>query len=150
MRTDNRLSRVLHALLHLDAMDRPATSGEMGEMLNTNPAVVRRTMGGLREAGYVTSLKGHGGGWTLAKPLEQITLLGLYEALGEPTLFALGKADDAPTCLLERAANDALGQALDKARALFRAELAAVTMADLARDFDARHGPQARFNRPKA
>lgn len=137
MRTDNRLSRVLHALLHLDGMDRPATSDDMGHMLNTNPAVVRRIMGGLRDAGFVTSVKGHGGGWTLTRALSQITLLQVYDALGEPTLFALGPSEDAPSCLLERAANEALGDALQNAQALFRAELSAVTVADLAAMADA-------------
>lgn len=134
MRTDNRLSRVLHALLHLDRMEGPATSDQMGQMLSTNPAVVRRMMGGLRNAGIVQSGKGHGGGWTLARPLEDITLLAIYEALGEPDLFALGLAMDAPTCPLERAANGALDGAMSKVQALFRAELAAVTVADLARE----------------
>ncbi|MBV7378675.1 RrF2 family transcriptional regulator [Maritimibacter dapengensis] len=132
MRTDNRLSRVLHALLHLDGMDRPATSDEMGHMLNTNPAVVRRIMGGLRDAGFVTSVKGHGGGWTLTRSLSEITLLQVYDALGEPTLFALGPSEDAPSCLLERAANEALGDALQTAQTLFREELSGVTVADLA------------------
>ncbi|MEC7762444.1 MAG: Rrf2 family transcriptional regulator [Pseudomonadota bacterium] len=131
MRTDNRLSRVLHALLHLERHDGPATSDEIGAMLNTNPAVVRRTMGGLREAGIVVSVKGHGGGWTLARPLEEITMLTIYDALGEPSLFALGQSDDAPGCRLENAANDALAGALDAARARFREELERVSVADL-------------------
>lgn len=131
MRTDNRLSRVLHALLHLEMLDRPATSDQIGEMLNTNATVVRRTMGGLRDAGIVASVKGHGGGWTLARPLDQITLATIYDALGEPSLFALGQADDAPDCRLEHAANTALGRALDRARRTFRQELERVTVADL-------------------
>ncbi|MAM62642.1 Rrf2 family transcriptional regulator [Maritimibacter sp. UBA3975] len=131
MRTDNRLSRVLHALLHLQDLDGPATSEQIGMMLNTNAAVVRRTMGGLREAGFVASVKGHGGGWTLARPLDQITLLALYDALGEPSLFAVGRSEDAPGCQLEQAANAALSSALDAARARFRQELSEVTVADL-------------------
>ena len=38
MRQDNRLPRVLHALLHLDGMKDPATSDQLAEMLNTNAA----------------------------------------------------------------------------------------------------------------
>ena len=49
MRQDNRLPRVLHALLHLNEMTNPATSDQLAGMLNTNAAVVRRTMSGLRE-----------------------------------------------------------------------------------------------------
>ena len=75
MRTDSRLPRVLHALLHLADMDRPATSEEIAMMLGTNATVVRRTLAGLREAGLLTSTKGHGGGWSLARPLSEMSLL---------------------------------------------------------------------------
>ena len=36
-------------------------------IIRSNPAVFRRMMAGLRDAGYVASSKGHGGGWTLAR-----------------------------------------------------------------------------------
>src|SRR3546814_1535501 len=69
MRQDSRLSRMLHVLLHMAQHDRPATSEAIAKMLRTNPVVVRRTMAGLREAGYVRSVKGHGGGWSIARDL---------------------------------------------------------------------------------
>ena len=53
MRSDNRLSRMLHVLLHMAEQDAPLTSETIGKMLNTNPVVVRRMMSGLRERGYV-------------------------------------------------------------------------------------------------
>ncbi|QTG90363.1 Rrf2 family transcriptional regulator, partial [Vibrio furnissii] len=64
MRLDSRLSRVLHILLHL--VKQPMTSEQFATMLGTNAVVIRRTMAGLRDAGYVTSTKGQGGGWTLS------------------------------------------------------------------------------------
>ncbi|HYE44453.1 MAG TPA: Rrf2 family transcriptional regulator, partial [Caulobacter sp.] len=62
MRKDSRLSRMLHVLLHMAQRHEPMTSDAIAQMLGTNPAVVRRTMAGLRDAGYVRSEKGHGGG----------------------------------------------------------------------------------------
>ncbi|WP_299866775.1 Rrf2 family transcriptional regulator [uncultured Hoeflea sp.] len=132
MRQDNRLSRVLHALLHLDGMDKPATSEQIAQMLQTNAAVVRRTMSGLRDAGIVTSTKGHGGGWSLAKPLDEITLLAIYNALGPPQLFAIGNDDENPSCLLARSAYAATNEALDAARQHFEQSLERVTVAQLA------------------
>lgn len=132
MRTDSRLPRVLHVLLHLEQIKDPVTSDMIGQMLGMNPSLVRRTMAGLREAGFVSSTKGHGGGWYLANSLDQITMAQVYDALGAPTLFALGQSDDAPTCLLERAANTATETALEAARAAFRVSLARTTVADLA------------------
>lgn len=132
MRQDHRLSRVLHALLHLDELDGPATSEQIARMLQTNAAVVRRTMSGLREAGFVTSVKGHGGGWSLRKSLDEITLLGIYQALGSPQLFAIGNDHEDPSCLLAKSANAATNDALNAARKVFEQSLAGTTVAQLA------------------
>lgn len=131
MRTDSRLPRVLHVLLHLEQIREPVTSDQIGNMLNTNPSLVRRTMAGLRKAGFVTATKGHGGGWVLERPLSEISLADVYAALGSPQLFALGQSGDAPDCLLERAANAATSNALEAARQTFQAELQNVTVADI-------------------
>lgn len=146
MRHDSRLSRMLHVLIHMDRHEGAATSETIAEMLNTNPVVIRRTMAGLREKGYVRSEKGHGGGWRLARPLSGITLLDVYRALGEPPVFAIGPAVDHPECLVEQAVNAALDSALREAEALFVARLENVTLADLAADFD-REAEKARRTR---
>lgn len=114
------------------------TSERIGQMLGTNPTVVRRTMAGLREAGYVSSVKGHGGGWTLARPLSDITLLDAYKALGAPELFALGLATDTPTCLVEQAVNAALGRSLEEAERQLLARFGEVKLSQIAADFAAR------------
>lgn len=135
MRADSRLPRVLHALLHLGQMSTPATSELIAQMLGTNPSVVRRTMSGLRDAGILVSVKGHGGGWSLAKTLNEISLLEVYAALGSPTLFAIGNDQETTTCMLARAANDATANALKSAKAHFEQQLRSVSVADLARDW---------------
>lgn len=132
MPTDSRLPRVLHVLLHLDEIAKPVTSEMIGQMLRTNPSLVRRTMAGLRKAGLVESTRGHHGGWQLTRKLDMISLADVYQALGAPNLFSVGQSDDAPQCLLERAANAATVQALEKARESFLRELQSVTVADLA------------------
>jgi Rrf2 family protein len=138
MRTDNRLSRMLHVLIHMGKHETRATSEQLAKMLNTNPVVVRRTMAGLREHGYVTSETGHGGGWSLARTLDELTLLDVYKALGEPPIFALGQSGDHAKCLVEQAVNAALGDALGEAEALLLERFSGVTLAELARSFDKR------------
>lgn len=150
MRNDSRLSRMLHVLIHLAERDAPATSDDIAAMLGINPVVVRRTMAGLREAGYVRSDKGHGGGWSLAQPLEAITLLDIYTALGEPALFAIGMADDDPRCLVERAVNARLASAMHDAATLLRARLQDVTLADVARGFEAEMSALPPLHRTRA
>ncbi|MEM8572698.1 MAG: Rrf2 family transcriptional regulator [Pseudomonadota bacterium] len=135
MRRDHRLSRTLHVLIHMADQNEPLTSEAIGQMLGTQGPGVRRMMGGLREHGIVLSTKGHGGGWTLMRPLAEITMLDIYEALGEPALFALGPASDNPTCLVEKAVDARLGQAFERAAALLRAELQGTSLADITDDF---------------
>ncbi|CAN7564010.1 Rrf2 family transcriptional regulator [Aquipseudomonas alcaligenes] len=136
MRKDSRLSRMLHVLLHMARHDQPFTSEQIARMLDTNPVVVRRTMAGLRQAGYVSSEKGHGGGWTLAGDLETITLLDIHNAVGGPRIFAIGIENETPECAVERVVNAALEDALNQAEALLIDRLGVITLAELARDFD--------------
>lgn len=133
MPTDNRLSRMLHVLIHMDHIGGPVTSDTISRMLDTNPVVVRRTMAGLRAAGYLTSVKGHGGGWTLARPLDEVTLRDIHDALGAPRIFAIGLADNNPLCLIEQAANHALKDALDDAEQRLLKRFGEVTIGELSR-----------------
>jgi len=138
MRRDSRLSDVLHVLLHMAELDGPVTSDTMAKVLQTNPVVVRRIMAGLRDAGFVRSEKGHGGGWAIVRDLASITLRDIYFALGEPTLFAMANRTQAPDCLVEQAVNAALDSAFDDAQALLLNRFGAVTLAELSADFHAR------------
>jgi DNA-binding IscR family transcriptional regulator len=139
MRNDSRLSRMLHVLLHMARHDGPMTSETIAAMLGTNPVVVRRTMAGLRDAGYVRSEKGHGGGWVLACDLARVSLLDVHRAVGGPRLFAIGNEHDNPDCLVEQVVNEAVEDALREAEALLIARLGAVSLAELARGFDGRY-----------
>ena len=87
--------------------------------------------GHLRDAGIVRSVKGHGGGWSLARDLRDITIADVYDALGISP-FHIGEREAEPTCLLERAVNHALRDALAEAEALLHEKMAAMTVAELA------------------
>lgn len=138
MQRDSRLSRMLHVLIHMARHELPATSEAIASMLSTNPVVVRRTMAGLREHGYVTSVRGHGGGWTLARPLAEITLADIHRALDTPNLFAIAARVDHAGCLVEQAVNATLDNAFREAEAMLIARLDGITLADVAADLDAR------------
>jgi DNA-binding IscR family transcriptional regulator len=125
---------MLHVLIHMDRIGGPVTSEVISRMLDTNPVVVRRTMGGLRAAGYLTSVRGHGGGWALARPLDTISLRGIHEALGSPKLLAIGLADDEPKCLIEQAVNEALRDAMAEAEHRLLTRFGEVTIGALSRN----------------
>lgn len=132
MNRDTRLSDVLHVLLHMAQVKEALTSEVLARSMGTNPAVFRRTMAGLREAGHVTSGKGHGGGWQLDRPLNEITLLQIYEALDRPNLFAIGNRREHPECLIQKKVNAALSDTMAQAEALFIAQFGKVTLDRLA------------------
>jgi len=138
MKRDSRLSGILHVILHMAQQGGPATSETLARAMQTNPVVIRRIMAGLREQGYVRSEKGHGGGWTLSCDLNAVTLRAIYDAIGRPSLLAIGNRTEAPGCLVEQAVNAALDTACRDAEALLLARLGDVTLAMLSADFDAR------------
>lgn len=133
MRIDGRLARMQHVLMHMAAHDGRATSERIAGMLDTNPVVVRRTMGRLRERGIVQSERGRSGGWVLARSLEGITVLDIYRALGDPSIFAIGPSIDHPECRFEAIVNAELGTALRTAEAQIIERFGQLTLADLAR-----------------
>jgi DNA-binding IscR family transcriptional regulator len=116
----------------------PVTSEWLAQAMQTNPVVIRRLMAGLRDAGFVASAKGHGGGWLLSCSLENITLRDIHEAVGAPALLAVGHREESPGCLVEQAVNAALEHAYRDAEALLLARLGSITLAALARDFHRR------------
>lgn len=122
---------MLHLLLHMAQAGEPLTSERLAGMLRTNPVHVRRTLAGLRERGLVSSEKGHGGGWLVTRSLDAITLYDVYQALGEPELFAIGHRNERSACRVETAVNESLDQTLMEAEALVHARLRAVTLAAL-------------------
>jgi len=138
VKRDSRLSGVLHVLLHIAEEDGPVTSEAMAKAMRTNPVVIRRIMAGLRDAGFVRSEKGHGGGWRIARDLAGVTLRDIYGALGSPELFAMGNRTGAPDCFVEQAVNAALNSAFEEAEALLLDRFGEVTLARLSDDFRAR------------
>jgi Rrf2 family protein len=138
MKHDTRLSGILHVLLHMAGQHRPITSEALAIAMNTNPVVIRRIMAGLRERGYVRSEKGHGGGWVLSRDPADLTLRDIYDAIGQPSLLAIGNRSESPTCLVEQAVNASLDRAFESAEALLLGRLGEVTLAEIMGDVEDR------------
>lgn len=132
MNRDTRLSDVLHVLLHMGQAKGLLTSDVLARSMGTNPAVFRRTMAGLREAGLVRSERGHGGGWQLARHLSEITLLDVYEALGRPNLFAIGNRSAHAKCLVEKNVNAVMVDTMAEAATFFATRFREITLDQIA------------------
>ena len=130
MKRDSRLSGVLHVLLHMAEQGEPMTSEQLAKAMQTHAVVIRRILGGLRDAGFVHSEKGHGGGWTIARDLSAITMRDVYDAIGRPGLMAMGNRSEAPGCLVEQAVNAALNPAFRDAEGMTPSAYRAGRLAD--------------------
>jgi len=84
LKRNGRLALALHTLSHMARdPDSVRTSSDIADHAGTNPVVVRRVLGRLRQAGLLISEKGHAGGWRLARAPEAISLADVYIALDE-------------------------------------------------------------------
>jgi DNA-binding IscR family transcriptional regulator len=132
MRYDARLSRMLHVLIHMSKRGGRTTSDTIALMLNTNPVVVRRTMGSLKHAGLVASDGGAGGGWSLQRDIGSITIRDVYEALGSPQAIAIGATVDHPACPVEHAVVGELGALFQATEAFMLEKMHTITLAAIA------------------
>lgn len=136
MKRDSKLSLALHALGHMaGAPDTTLRSEELARIGPTNPVVVRRVLGLLRQAGLVSSAKGHAGGWRLARAANLISVADVYVALGvkldpAPGMMAGAGPQNPPTCAIERALHEVWDEAARLAEAALLARLSSVSIAD--------------------
>ncbi|WP_299545994.1 Rrf2 family transcriptional regulator [uncultured Tateyamaria sp.] len=131
MKRNSRLSLALHTLGHMAGdPQRMRTSADIAEHAGTNPVVVRRVLGKLREAGLLTSEKGHSGGWCLAREPEQITLADVYLALDE-SLVATGGEEETPACSVEHVLQRKVASVLEEIERSLIERLAVTTIAEV-------------------
>ncbi|MBK1795258.1 Rrf2 family transcriptional regulator [Devosia sp. WQ 349] len=133
MKRSSRLSTALHALVHLHAQpDKTVSSAGLATCLQTNPVVVRRILGELRDADIVTASKGPTGGWSLSRPAGEITLRDIYQALGERLLVRTESDPGDCSCAIVRSVDRVMHEFLEDAETLLSARLARTRLSDLA------------------
>lgn len=128
---NTRFAVATHILAYLaHAQGQPISSEVLAGSAGTHPVVVRRLMSTLREAGFVQSQRGAGGGTVLARPAAEITLLDVFRAVQEtePDLFQVGSTNPNAHCDLGRVMQQTLEDMFGPAIEAMRAALAAVTV----------------------
>lgn len=132
MSFSSRFAVAVHILTLLQLQEgEPVTSEYIAGSVNTNPAVVRRLLSMLAQAGLTTSRLGAGGGALLARPADRITLLEVYQAVEDGHLFAMHHEAPNPRCLVGRNIQGALERTVDDAQRALEAELAGKTIAGM-------------------
>ena len=131
MKRNSRLSLALHTLSHMAGdPERLRTSADIAAHAGTNPVVVRRVLGRLREAGLLVSEKGHAGGWRLARPPQSITLADVYLALGE-RLVTAGEDQGDSGCSVENALHERVAGILEEIERSLVERLGETTIPDI-------------------
>ena len=133
MKISSRFTVAVH-ILSLVAIERNelCTSEWIAKSVNTNPVVIRRVIGKLRDAELVQVRQGVGG-TTLQKPLNEITLLDVYravEVVQEGELFQMHEKPN-PDCPVGANIEAVLELILLRAQVAMESVLGEITMEDL-------------------
>ncbi|MEO3873328.1 Rrf2 family transcriptional regulator [Nonomuraea sp. B12E4] len=139
MSSNSRFTVAIHALAWM-ALVQPKrdggvmTSDEIAGSVNTNPVVIRRILGQLREAGLVEARRGQGAGWLLTREPAAINLAAVYGAVEGDPLFDLHPAPPNQACPVGRGIQPVLRRRYSRAEAALRADLAGTSIADVLKE----------------
>jgi Rrf2 family protein len=107
----------------------PVKAEELGEAQNIPRGFLLGIMAELRNAGLVTSQRGHEGGFAFRRPPQEITLADVIRAVSGPLAMV---GDDRPGEVTYRGAATILSDVWVAVRANLRAVLEHVTISDVA------------------
>ncbi|MCC6099240.1 MAG: Rrf2 family transcriptional regulator [Coriobacteriaceae bacterium] len=137
MQITSRLTMAAHMVCAIDYFGdtRPVTSTFLAGSIGTSPVMVRTIMGMLKQAGIISSSRGKSG-ITLARPLEQITLLDLWRAVDQSDADSLFHFHEnpCPQCPVGGNIHAALDNRLKAAQQALEDQLARTTLADVEKD----------------
>jgi Rrf2 family protein len=131
---------VLHAVTSLAQLEpgTPASAGQLAEHFDVPPAYLAKQLQVLVRAGVLAATTGPRGGFRLARPAEEITLLQVVEAVdGASSFYRCNEIRQrgrgaAPPEQCRRTCG--LAARMYEAQAAWRASLAGVTIADIVAD----------------
>ena len=137
MQISSRFTIAAHMLICMEVFkeDYKVTSEFLAGSIQVNPVMVRRLLQQLKKAGIIEVKRGSGGA-TIAKALEQITLLDIYNAvepIEEGKLFHFHENPN-PHCPVGKNIHNILDTRLDAVQNAMEKELRSVTLKDLVAD----------------
>ena len=137
MQISSRFTVAAHMLICIEMFknERKVTSDFLASSVNVNPVVIRRILQQLKGAGIVTVTRGSGGADT-AKPLDEITLLDLYnavECVDDGALFHFHE-DPNQLCPVGRNIHAVLDGRLEDIQRAMEEQMKSVTRRDIVED----------------
>lgn len=129
LRLSESVTLALHVMVILAQDEGRSTTPRLAERFRASPHTLAKVFQSLARAGLVKAVRGPKGGFTLARPADQISLLDIFEAIDGP----LGK----PRCPLSRPFCDGsrcvLGGLVESVQEEGRDYFSRTTVAELAR-----------------
>ena len=137
MQISSRFTVAVHVLICIEMFknDHKVTSDLLASSVNANPVVIRRLLQQLKAAGIVRVVRGTGGADT-ARPIDQITLLDIYnavECVDDGELFHFHENPN-QRCPVGRNIHAVLDVRLEKIQGAMENEMKSVTIQDILTD----------------
>ena len=139
MQISSRFTIAVHILICIETFkeDYKITSDFLASSVNVNPVVLRRLLQQLKKAGIINVKRGSGGAY-IEKPLDEITLLDIYnavECIDNGNLFHFHENPNS-RCPVGRNIHSVLDRRLDSIQQAMEREMSSVTLQDIADDTD--------------
>jgi len=137
MQISSRFTVAVHVLICIEMFknDHKVTSDFLASSVNANPVVIRRLLQQLKAAGIVRVVRGTGGADT-ARPIDQITMLDIYnavECVDDGELFHFHENPN-QRCPVGRNIHAVLDVRLEKIQGAMENEMKSVTIQDILTD----------------
>ena len=137
MQISSRFTIEVHIFACIDTFekDQKITSDFLSASINVNPVIIRKILSSLKKSGLINVLRGTGG-TTIAKPLDQITLLDIFqsvECLEDGKLFHFHENPNA-NCPVGKNIHSILDDKLLRVQKAMENELASITLEDVIND----------------
>lgn len=128
---NTRLSDLLQILVYLKIHEGEKISSTLlAASLNTNPSLVRQMTGQLNKAGILSTKRGKATP-QFAKPIDQITVLEVYQATEPVNDFLTVDQKTSEICQVGIAFPKVLGHHFDQLQKMIEARLSQITVAQL-------------------
>ncbi len=130
MAKSTRFPVAVHILAFLSAnIGEYVNSEAIAKSVATNPVAVRKILGMLVKAGFVSSFAGSRGGARLEVNPKNLSLLDIYQAVEQKEVFQMHSPH--PNCPLAKGVKVDLQQVFDVAQAAMEQQLALHTLQDV-------------------
>ncbi len=137
MQISSRFTIAIHILTAIDTFqnDYKVTSDFLAGSINVNPVIIRRTMQALKGAGLIEVKRGTGG-MAIAKPLNEITLLDIFNAVEPLENGQLFHFHDNPNtaCPVGRNIHAGLDDKLFSIQSAMEEKMKGITLENVVRD----------------